>query len=238
MSTNPTAFGSNILLNLLPPECRQNFINQCDLIKINAGDILGKSGDIIAYVYFPVEGIISWEKQIIGSPNSLVTLIGNEGMFCMSLVLGVYVMHCQAMVQKSGFALRISSASFIRQIESKPSLDRILKHYVYVVYKQIAQLAACNLFHLLENRLAKLLLMLQDRLQSDEIYVTHKQLAHLLGVRRVGVTKAAGSLQRKNLISYSRGNVIIHDLDGLKNFACVCYKTDITIYQNILCTHT
>lgn len=234
MSASPIAFGSNSLLNLLTPECRQNFINQCDLINLNAGDFLGKSGDTISYVYFPVEGVISWEKSIIGGPNSLVALIGNEGMFCISLVLGIDVMHCQALVQKSGFALRISSTSFAHQIEVQPAFDVILKHYVYVAYKQIVQLATCNLFHLLENRLAKLLLMFQDRLQSDELYITHKQLAELLGVRRVGVTKAAGSLQRKNLISYSRGNVIIHDLNGLKGLACVCYQTDIFTYEGIL----
>ena len=234
MPATPTAFGSNHLLNLLTPENRKSFISHCELINLNVGDTLGKSADIISYVYFPVEGVISWEKQIAGSPNSLVGLIGNEGMFCIDLVLEVDVTHCRATVQKSGFALRISSDSFVNQIESKPALDTILKHYVFEVYKQIVQLAACNLFHLLENRLAKLLLMFQDRLQSDEIYFTHKQLPQMLGVRRVGVTKAAGSLQHRNLISYSRGNVIIHDLNGLKALACVCYQTDISTYEAIM----
>ncbi len=234
MPTNKTALGSNYLLNLLSDDCRKSFISNCDLVSLNSGDILGNSEDTISYVYFPVEGVISWEKQIVGSPYLAVALIGNEGMFCISLLLGVDIALCRAVVQKSGFALRIPAASFVHQIEQKPVLDSILKRYAYVMYKQIIQLAACNIFHLLENRLARLLLMFQDRLQSDELHITHEQLAQMLGVRRVGVTKAAGMLQRLNLISYSRGDMIIHDINGLKALSCICYQTDISTYENIL----
>ncbi|MES2581034.1 MAG: Crp/Fnr family transcriptional regulator [Pseudomonadota bacterium] len=234
MTTNKTALGSNYLLNLLSDDCRQSFVSNCDLVSLNLGDILGNSGDTISYVYFPVEGIISWEKQVVGSPYLVVALIGNEGMLCISLLLGVDITLCRAVVQKSGFALRIPAASFTHQIAQKPTLDLILKRYAYVSYNQIMQLAACNIFHLLENRLARLLLMFQDRLQSDELHITHGQLAQMLGVRRVGVTKAAGTLQRQNLISYTRGDMIIHDVNGLKAFSCICYQTDISTYENTL----
>ena len=234
MSTNQAALGSNRLLNLLTDNCRKSFVSHCELISLDLGDVLGNPEDTIAYVYFPVEGIISWEKQIAGSPFLAAALIGNEGMVCISLLLGVDTTPCRAVVQKAGFALRIPAATFSRQIEQKPALDFVLKRYAYVSYSQMLQTATCNLFHLLENRLARLLLMLQDRAQSDELHLTQDQLAKMLGVRRVGVTKAAGSLQRQNLISYSRGNVIIHDAKGLKSASCICYEADVTTYNKIL----
>lgn len=234
MTVIPAAFGSNRLLNLLPEKHRKNFVSHCELVSLNIGEVLGEPGDSIAYVYFPVEGIISWEKQIFGSPFLLVTLIGNEGMLCISLLLSTDITPCRAVVQKAGFALRIPTAAFMQQIEQKTMLDILLKRYTYVTYNQVLQIAACNLFHQLESRLAKLLLMFQDRSQSAELHVTQKQLAKLLGVRRVGITRAAGALHRRNLISYSRGNIIIHDNNGLKALSCVCYETDKTNYENIL----
>lgn len=238
MSIIQAAFGSNRLLNLLTDSQRKNFVGSCELINLHLGDVLAVPGDTVAYVYFPVEGIISWEKQIIGSPFLVVTLIGNEGMLCINSLLGVDISPCRAIVQKSGFALRIPASTFIHQLKQIADFDVILKRYAYVSYNQVLQLAACNLFHLLENRLARLLLMFQDRAQSDELHVTQEQLAEMLGVRRVGVTKAAGSLQRQNLISYSRGNVIIHDLNGLKASSCICYQTDKKNYEHIMHAQT
>jgi CRP-like cAMP-binding protein len=238
MSIIHAAFGSNRLLNLLTDNQRKNFVGSCELINLNLGDVLIEPGDKVSYVYFPVEGIISWEKQIIGSPFLVVTLIGNEGMLCISSLLGVDISPCRAIVQKSGFALRIPASTFIHQLQQIAGFDAILKRYAYVSYNQVLQLAACNLFHLLESRLARLLLMFQDRSQSDELHVTQEQLAEMLGVRRVGVTKAAGSLQRQNLISYSRGNVIIHDQNGLKATSCICYQTDKKNYEHIMQSQT
>lgn len=234
MPAKQAVFGSNRLLNLLTDNCRKNFINQCDLVSLNLGDLLCSPGDHIAHIYFPVEGIISWEKQIVGSPFLLVTLIGNEGMLSIGLMLDVNISPCRAVVQKSGFALRITVSAFMHQLEHNPALSLVLKNYVFVAYSQALQTAACNLYHQLENRLARLLLMLQDKSQSDELHITQELLAQMLGVRRVGVTKAAGSLQRQNLISYSRGNVIIHNANGLKALSCVCYQSDKLSYANIL----
>ncbi len=234
MPTNQAIFGSNRLLNLLTVNGRNSFIEKCDLVSLTLGEVLGNTGDSIRYVFFPVSGIISWEKQITGSPYLVVMLIGNEGMLCISLMLGIDVTPCRAVVQKAGLALRIPADIFNQQIAQNSALNLILKHYTFVAYSQVLQSAACNLFHLLECRLARMLLMFQDRAHSDELHVTQELLAQMLGVRRVGVTKAAGALQRKNLISYSRGNVVIHDKQGLKSASCVCYQTDKTNYENIL----
>ena len=234
MPTNQAVFGSNRLLNLLTDSCRKSFVNHCELVSLNLDDVLCTSGDFITHIYFPVEGIISWEKQIVGSPYLVVTLIGNEGMLSTGLILDVNISPCRAVVRKSGFALRIPVSAFIHQLENNPALRLVMKNYAFVAYSQAVQTAACNLFHQLENRLARLILMFQDRSKSDELHITQELLAQMLGVRRVGVTKAAGSLQRQNLISYSRGNVIIHDTNGLKALSCVCYQSDKVTYANIL----
>ena len=236
MKNKQTVLGNNRLLNFLAEQNRTQFINDCEVVNLNLGDAVGNPGDIIHYIYFPIEGIISWEKKIAGSPYLVVTLIGNEGMLCISLMLGVDITPCRAVVQKAGFALRIAAADFIHQTEHNTELNLLLKRYVFVTYNQLLQTAACNLFHLLENRLARLLLMFQDRSQSNELHVTQELLAQMLGVRRVGVTKAAGSLQRKNLISYSRGHVLIQDTNGLKAASCLCYQADKDTYAPILST--
>ena len=236
MKNKQTALGSNRLLNLLPEKNRTQLIGHCEVVDLNVGEIVGNPGDMIHYIYFPLEGIISWEKQIEGSSYLTISLIGNEGMLCISLILGVDITPCRAVVHKTGFALRLTSVDFIQQIEHNPELNLILKRYVFVSYSQLLQTTSCVLFHVLESRLAKLILMLQDRSQSDELHITQEHLGQMLGVRRVGVTKAEGSLQRMNLISYSRGNMIIHDKKGLKVASCSCYQVDNDTYTQFLHT--
>ena len=149
-------------------------------------------------------------------------------------MLGIDITPCRAVVQRAGYALRISAVDFMYQLEHNPTLNALLKRYVFVTNIQLLQSTACNLFHVLEKRLARLLLMFQDRSQSDELHITQELLAQMLGVRRVGVTKAAGSLQRKNLISYSRGDLIIHDNNSLKAASCLCFQVDKDIYEKII----
>lgn len=228
------ALGSNQLLNCLPENNRSQLINLCELVNLNLNEVIGNPGDCIAYIYFPVEGVISWEMKIADSPYLVVTLIGNEGMLCISLMLGLDITPCRAVVQIAGYALRISTADFMHQLAHNPMLNTLLKRYTFVAYNQLLQTTACNLFHVLEKRLARLLLMFRDKSQSNELYITQELLAQMLGVRRVGVTKAAGALQRKNLISYSRGDLIIHNHNGLKAASCACFQADKAIYEKII----
>ena len=209
-------------------------MNFCEVVNLNLNEIISNAGGRIAYVYFPIEGVISSEKKITDSPYLLVTLIGNEGMFCISLMLWIDITPCRAVIQRAGYALRISAVDFMYQIEHYPMLNTLLKRYVFVTHSQLLQATACNLFHVLEKRLARLLLVFQDRSQSDQLHITQELLAQMLGVRRVGVTKAAGSLQRKNLISYSRGDLIIHDNDGLKAASCLYFQSVTDIYEEII----
>ncbi len=234
MLITQAAFGGNHLLNLLTDNSRKGFIEHCAVVELELGDVLNYPGESINYVYFPTEGIISWEKQITDSPYLVISLIGNEGMLTTCAMLGVNVSPCRAVVQKNGLVYRIPVDVFLRQIAQIPALDLILKQYAFIAHSQVLQTAACNLFHVLEKRLARLILMFQDRSRSDELHITQELLAQMLGVRRVGVTKAAGSLQRQNLISYSRGNVVVHDALGLKAVSCLCYQADIEVYEHTL----
>ena len=234
MLITQAAFGGNHLLNLLADNSRKSFIQHCNVVELEMGDVLSYPGESIDYIYFPIEGIISWEKQITDSPYLVITLIGNEGMLTTSVILDVKISPCRAVVQKKGLAYRMPVNVFLRQIGQIPALDLILKHYAFITHSQVLQTAACNLFHVLEKRLARLLLMFQDRSGSNELHITQELLAQMLGVRRVGVTKAAGSLQRQNLISYSRGNVVVHDIKGLKALSCPCYQADIEVYEHTL----
>jgi CRP-like cAMP-binding protein len=229
-----TAIGNNELLDFLPEVNRCQFIDECEVVNLNLGEVIINPGDTIHHVYFPIEGIITWEKKIPDSPYLVITLIGNEGVVFPSVLLGINISPCRAVVQKEGFALRIGVTDFLQQINRNSKLKLLLNRYIFITYSQLLQTAACNLYHVLENRLAKLLLAFQDRSQSDELHLTQELLSQMLGVRRVGVTKAAGSLQNQNLISYTRGNVIIHDQKRLKSASCLCYQADKDTYLQFL----
>ena len=227
----PTA---NRLLTALPRKEREHFLAACKTIDLVSGEVLAESGERIRQVYFPTSGIIYRLTPIKDHTNLEVGLIGDEGMLGVSLILEVNSSPLRSVVLSSGLALCMSAATFRRELELSPALNRLLKRYLYVVKGQLAQTAACSLRHLVEARLARLLVMVQDRAHLDKIHVTHELLAQLLGVRRVGVTKAAASLRNHNLISYSRGDITILDRSGLEAASCSCYKADKATYTQIM----
>jgi len=161
-------------------------------------------------------------------------MVGNEGMLGMPLMLGVDVSPMRALVQGSGSAMRLDAESFRRAFGQSPTLREGLNRYLYVLMGQVSQTAACTHFHFVEARLARWLLMTQDRANSAEFRLTQEFLAYMLGVRRVGVTNAARSLQGRKLIRYSRGHITVLDREGLEAVSCGCYQAEKRMYEQIL----
>ena len=224
------SLSANRLLEALPGIDLRRVLAQCETVELAFAEVLYTPSERLSHVYFPLKSFISVIMPIDGSSSLEVGLIGNEGMFGIPLALGVDVSPVRAVVQGAGSALRMVAASFSRELRRSPALQREMDRYVFVHLSQLAQTAGCTRFHVVEARLARWLLMTQDRAQANAFHITQQFLALMLGVRRVGVTKAAGSLQDRKLIRYSRGNITVLDRRGLKAAACGCYKADRESY--------
>ncbi len=234
MSLAPVVIGTNHLLAALPRNDYEHLLAGCEEIELIFAEMVYQAGDLISHVYFPTTGFISLIAPVDHDHKLEVGMIGNEGMLGFSLLLTVDIAPFHALVQGAGQALRMPKLLFLHELEKNLQLQRVLKRYLQVLMCQIAQMAGCNRFHVVEARLARWLLMTQDRAQSDQFHVTHVFLAYMLGVRRVGITKAANSLQKKELIRYKRGNIKILDRAGLEAASCECYRMGKEIYERIM----
>ena len=224
----------NHLLNLLPCKDRTRFIAACDIVDLPLAQVLCEPGKPTKYVYFPTDGFISLIAVVKGSPGVEVGMVGREGMLGVQLALGVPTAPLHALVQGSGSALCMASKAFKIELAASPALQGELHRYLYVLMAQLAESAACVRFHQIGPRLARWLLMSQDRAQASSFEVTQEFLAYMLGVRRVGVTAAAGALQQSGLISYSRGRLTVLDRKGLERAACSCYAADRKTYAELM----
>lgn len=233
MHLNPCITPANRLLNNLPDAEYQRLMMKFESIDLVHKEVLCNAGDQIKYIYFPIQSIISLMKHIDSKKTLEVGMIGNEGMLGSTLLLGVGEAPFRTVVHKSGAALRMSATVFNNELTQCPLFEQQIKRYLYVLLNQLVQNAACIRFHVVEERLARLLLMIRDREQSQSFYVTQESLAQMMGVRRVGVTIAAGSLHNKKLISYNRGNLSILDSTGLEATSCYCYQKDNESYTRI-----
>ncbi|HEX5843245.1 MAG TPA: Crp/Fnr family transcriptional regulator [Pseudomonas sp.] len=234
MSAAPAVPVANLLLNALPARERNKLMKHCEPVEMRFGSVLCEADQTFRYLYFPLKGFISL-VTILGTHHPLeLGLIGNEGMLGATLVLGVNTAPNRAVVQGSGSALRISAKQLRLLLLECPRLLRALKRYLYVLTVQLAQNAACGHFHELEPRLARWLLMSHDRAHGNHFHLTHEFLANMLGVRRSGVTIAAGALQQRQLIHYNRGDITILDRPGLEVAACECYDALSADYRRQL----
>jgi len=231
MSTSRRVAPPNRLLAALPRRDTQRLLSACEAVELAFGAILYEADDHIGHVYFPTDSFVSLLIPVDAKSNLEVGLIGNEGMVGTPLILGVDVSPLRALVQGPGPAWRMKAAAFTRELERSAALRRTLHRYLQVRMRQLAQSAACTRYHVVEARLARLLLMTQDRAHKDGFHVTHEFLAYMLGVRRVGVTRAANALQQRKLIRYHRGEVSIVDRAGMEVASCGCYQADRQSYE-------
>lgn len=214
----------NSLLSAIPRTALRRLLPAMQEVELEFGQVLYEPGDEIRHVYFPSLSLVSLLTLADGHLALEVGLIGREGMVGIPLVLGHRTSSVRALVQGSGTALRMASARFLAEFRASPPLQRELYRYTHNLMAQISQTAACNRFHVVEQRLARWLLMTHDRVRSNRFHMTHEFLGHMLGVRRVGVTRAAQALGGRRLIAYSRGDITVLDRKGLEAAACQCYE--------------
>ncbi|MEG0858479.1 MAG: Crp/Fnr family transcriptional regulator [Pseudomonas sp.] len=227
MSVNRPLAVENQLLLHLPPSDRDRIGAQSDCIELSSGSALYVSGRTIEHAYFPLNAVICLMATLPDHHPLEMSLVGNEGMLGASLVLGVSTAPMQASVHSSGSCLRMSRVQLQAALIEIPELRTTLSHYLHLQVMQLAQSAACIHFHDIEQRLARWLLMTHDRIHCDHFHFTHECLANMLGVRRSGVTLAAGLLQHQGLIQYTRGEITIVDRKGLEAVSCFCYSASL-----------
>ena len=224
----------NHLIGLLAHADRKRLLKHCELVPLREAEVLCEGGAVAQYAYFPTDGFISLVAGADGKPALEVGLVGFEGMLGIELVLGVAHTPLQAVVRRAGAAWRIAAMDFTAVLPIELALQRALNQYIFVLMKQLGNNAGCLRFHLIEQRLARWLLMAQDRARSNQFHVTHEFLAATLGVRRVSITTAAGALQGDGLIKYQHGEVTVVNRRGLRARVCSCYAADQAAYAQQL----
>lgn len=213
----------NRLLATLPKKEYERLLPGLKRIPLNFGEVLYEPGDTIKHVYFPNDSIVSLLSAMPERSTLEVGMVGNEGFAGLSIFMGVNVSQTRALVQGAGSAMRMTSAAVRHEANHLGALHRLLHRYSHSLLTQVSQSVACNRFHSVDARLARWLLMTSDRLGLDEFRLTQDFMSNMLGVRREGVNKAAGTLQTAKLIRYSRGMIKILDRRGLEANSCECY---------------
>lgn len=224
----------NRLIDRLPAADRRRLLDRCQPVALALSSVLCEAGRPTRHVYFPTTGFVSLVRHVDDHPGVEVGMVGREGMLGVQLALGVATAPLHALVQGPGRAWRMAAPAFRAELVASPALQRGLQRYLYVLMAQLATSAACLRFHAIGPRLARWLLMSQDRAQADRFGMTQAFLAYMLGVRRVGITAAASDLQRRGLIAYRRGELEVLDRAGLEAAACSCYDADRRTYAALL----
>lgn len=229
-----SAFPCNALIASLPCPDRVRLLAGCETVDLVTAEVLLQPGDHVDHVHFPTASLVTLASPVGESTQIEVGLVGDEGMVESAVALGMSTSPLRAIVQSGGATLRMAAVPFRRELARSAALRLLLDRYLFVRLTQIAQAAGCVRYHVVEARLARWLLMTQDRLHSNAMHVTHESLARTLGVRRAGVTRAALGLQKRGTIRYQRGDIAILDRGGLKLAACSCYATDRATYRRVL----
>lgn len=224
----------NILINLLPKKSQEFILCKSELTELNISQIIYAVAKPIDYIYFPVDGFISITQNIDEHPPIEVGMIGREGALGSEIILGISTNPFGAIVQGTGSAWKIKVKDFLIEVQNSPELKNIINAYLAVRINQLGLSAACEHFHEIGPRLAKWLLMSQDRAHSPTFLMTHEDISLMLGVRRVSVTMTAADFRRRGLIEYHRGEMKVLNRAALKAEACSCYQKNRKIYSSMI----
>ena len=219
-SPNPR---QNHLLSVLPEEDCVRLFPHLELVPMALGQALYESGVHMRHVYFPTTAIVSLLYVMADGASAEIAVVGNEGIVGVSLFMGGETTSSRAVVQSAGHAYRLQGQLLKDEFYRAGPMQRLLLRYTQALLTQMAQTAVCNRHHSLDQQLCRWLLLSLDRLPGKQLVMTQELIANMLGVRREGVTEAAGKLQRARLIDYSRGHITVLDRDGLEARACECY---------------
>jgi CRP-like cAMP-binding protein len=219
---------------MLPREECERILPHLGRVSFSLGEVVYESGGLMSYVYFPATAIISLLYMMENGSSAEMGMVGKEGLVGIALFMGGDTMPNRAVVQSAGGAFRMRAKVLQDEFARGGAFQRLLLRYTQALITQMSQTAVCNRLHEIEQQLCRLLLLSRDRLDSDELVMTQELIASMLGVRREGVTTAAGRLQEQGLISYVRGRIRILDRGGLEAAVCECYKVVKDEYDRLL----
>ena len=215
---------NNKLLSALPTAEYKRLFPFLTLVKLTLNDVIYESGDKLLYVYFPVDAIIALSYVMESGSSSEISIVGNEGMVGVALLMGGRSTASRAVVESTGYAYRIKGHYFMEEFNRHGAFLSLMLRYTQVFMTQISQTVVCNRYHTIEQQLCRLFLLLLDRLPDNHIEMTQELIANILGVRREGITEAAGKLHKLGVINYHRGHIIVLDRQKLEKLSCECYR--------------
>ncbi|WP_019867051.1 Crp/Fnr family transcriptional regulator [Methylovulum miyakonense] len=231
---DPSCPRQNHLINSLPEETYQRLLPQLERVQMPLGHVIYESGDELRHAYFPANCIVSLLYVMENGASAEIAVVGKEGMVGVALFMGGSSMPNRAVVQSEGYAYRLRGQLMLKEFNRYGVFMHLLLRYTQALITQMAQTAVCNRHHSVDQQLCRWLLLSLDRLDSNELTMTQELIANMLGVRREGVTEAAGKLQRAKLIDYSRGRITVLDRPGLEMRVCECYQVVKTEFDRLL----
>lgn len=224
----------NHLLDALPDAVRQRLFPKLERVPLPLGKVLYESGDAMRYAYFPTDSIVSLLYVLEDGASAEISVVGNEGIVGVALFMGGASTPSRAVVQSAGWAYRLAGPVLMEEFNRHGDLLMLLLRYTQALLTQMAQTAVCNRHHSIDQQLCRWLLLSVDRLDGPVLQMTQELIANMLGVRREGVTEAAGKLQKQGLIEYSRGHITVLDRPGLEARCCECYAVVKQEYDRLL----
>ena len=227
----------NHILAALPPAERERLFPHLQLVPMPLGKVLYESGQLLRHVYFPTNCIVSLLYVMEDGSSAEISVIGNEGVLGVALFMGGETTPSRSIVQSAGSAYRLTGQRLKEEFNRHGEMLHLLLRYTQALLTQMAQTAVCNRHHELEQQLCRWLLLSLDRLSSNQLTMTQELIANMLGVRREGVTEAAGKLQKLGVIEYSRGHITVLDRSKLEELCCECYAVVKTETDRLLPNH-